>query len=414
MKIALLGNMNNANFALLRHLKSRGLNVDLLLWKNDGVLSHSHFKPENDTYDFKYWSKFIKRTSINNALSSIFFNPLKPKNYITEKYFLNLYKKYDLFIASGIAPALFEKFNKKLDIFYPLSIGVEFVNTNDDKEYLNTRVKRYFFDRLKKIQKKGIQNSRLIINPEIGKTEKVLKQIKVETLKLILPLIYKEKKIINSRSLITKKINKFDFKIISHTRHLWKFNKLFSRGKNKENLKNNHWLLIAFKNFIKETKSNSCLILSKSGPDYVDSFKLAKKLEISDRIIWLPIMPRKKIIQIIKQCDLGVGEFYQFKKTFFGGTTLEFLSQGKATIQSFDLSNKNFEKIFKLKAPPLFKVNNKIDLKKMIKKLYKDTQLRKNVEQNTNKWFLEEYCKKTISNWVQSILLIYKDKKKKS
>ena len=406
--------MNNANFALLRFLKSRGLDVDLLLWKNDGVLSHSHFKPENDTYDFKYWSKFIKRTSINNALSSIFFNPLKPKNYITEKYFLNLYKKYDLFIASGIAPALFEKFNKRLDIFYPLSIGVEFLNTIDDKEYLHSRVKKYFFDRLKKIQKKGIQNSRLILNPEIGKTEKVLKQIKVETLKLILPLIYNEKKIINNQSLITKKINKFDFKIISHTRHLWKFNKLLLRRENKENLKNNHWLLIAFKNFIKESKSNSCLILSKSGPDYIDSYKLANKLEISDRIIWLPIMPRKKITQIIKQCDLGVGEFYQSKKTFFGGTTLEFLSQGKATIQSFDLSNKNFEKIFKLKAPPLFKVNNKIDLKKMIKKLYKDTQLRKNVELNTNKWFLEEYCKKTISNWIQAILLIYKDKKKKS
>ena len=405
--------MNNANFALLRFLKSRGLNADLLLWKNDGELSHFHFKPENDTYDFKYWSKFIKKTLINNALSSIFFNPLKPKNYITEKYFLNLYKKYDLFIASGIAPALFEKFNKRLDIFYPLSIGVEFINTNDDKKFLNSVSKRYFFERLKKIQKKGIRNSRLIINPEIGKTEKVFKQIKVKTLKLILPLIYNEKKIINYQSLVTKKINKFDFKIISHTRHLWKFDESFSRRENKENSKNNDWLLNAFKNFIKETKSNSCLILSKSGPDYKDSYKLAKKLEISDKIIWLPIMPRKKIIQIIKQCDIGVSEFYQLKNTFFGGTTLELLSQGKVTIQSFDLSKKDFKKIFKLRAPPILNIKNKIDLKKMIKKLYKDIQFRKNVEINTKKWFLEEYCKKTISNWIQVIHLIYKDKKKK-
>ena len=77
MKIALLGNMNNANFALLRFLKSRGLNADLLLWKNDGELSHFHFKPENEF--FRADAQFVKRNQFRNSRR---FDPKSLKNFI--------------------------------------------------------------------------------------------------------------------------------------------------------------------------------------------------------------------------------------------------------------------------------------------------------------------------------------------
>ena len=37
MKIALLGNMNNNNFALLRYFRDLGFDAHLLLFKNDGT-----------------------------------------------------------------------------------------------------------------------------------------------------------------------------------------------------------------------------------------------------------------------------------------------------------------------------------------------------------------------------------------
>ena len=51
MKVAILGNMNNNNFALMRY--SRDLNVDakLLLFENDGILENSQFTCESDTYE---------------------------------------------------------------------------------------------------------------------------------------------------------------------------------------------------------------------------------------------------------------------------------------------------------------------------------------------------------------------------
>ena len=38
-----------------------------------------------------------------------------------------------VFISSGIAPALFCKFNEKLDIFYPYAMGVEWIDTYEEK-----------------------------------------------------------------------------------------------------------------------------------------------------------------------------------------------------------------------------------------------------------------------------------------
>lgn len=407
MKIALLGNINNANFSLLRNLRDNGIDATLLLWKNDGKLSHSHFKLSDDTWNINYWSKFVKRTNISNASSSLIYNPLKPKNYILEKYFLNLYYKYDIFIGSGIAPAIFEKFNKKLDIFYPYAMGIEWVNTIEDKVLNHFDYRKIILSKIKKLQVNGLKNTQFVINPELGITEDAFKKIKVKTHQLYVPLVYKEKKQALNLD-IKKKIKKFDFKIISHCRHVWKSSKSLSALKNMSNSKNNDWLILAFKTFLKETKSNSCLILFKYGPDFEKSMELCKKIGIEDNVIWFPIMKRKKILQIIEICDVGAGEFYQKKKTFWGGTALEIMSQGKVTLQTFKFSKKEFSKIFHKPIPPLIKINSKLDIKRQIKKIYLNKSYKKNIELKTKKWFSVEYKSKLILDWIKIIKLAYR------
>lgn len=410
MKVALLGNMNNGNFALLRYLKDKGIDATLLLWKNDGKLSHSHFKLQNDTWNYKYWSKFVKRTNLTNAASSIIFNPLKSQNYVSKKYFLSLYDKYDIFISSGIAPALFEKFNKKLDIFYPYAMGVEWIDTYEEKVSRYFSIKKFILDEIKKLQIKGIQNSNFVINPELGKTEETLKKIKVKSIKLYLPIVYSE----NNSNYISNEINKikkFDFRIISHARHLWKPNKLLSNKENKYNSKNNDWLIYSFKNFLTKTKSKSCLVLFKYGPDYKESYKLCKKLRIQKNIIWLPIFPRKKILSLIKICSLGIGEFYLQKNTIWGGTAIEILSQGKPAFQTFKFDSKIFKKIFKKPPPPFINISSKIELSKQINKFYTDKKYKKNIGLKSKEWFFKEYKDKLILDWIKIIKLTYKQKK---
>ena len=60
MKIALIGNMNNNNFSLMRYLLDLGMKVDLLLMSDDGVGELEHFSPKNDTWFLKKYKKILK------------------------------------------------------------------------------------------------------------------------------------------------------------------------------------------------------------------------------------------------------------------------------------------------------------------------------------------------------------------
>ena len=66
MEIALIGNMNNNNFAMMRYFRDLGADAHLLLYKNDGQEHLSHFKPECDTWNIEWWRPFIRQTEMSN------------------------------------------------------------------------------------------------------------------------------------------------------------------------------------------------------------------------------------------------------------------------------------------------------------------------------------------------------------
>lgn len=125
MKVALIGNMNNNNFAIMRYFRDNGIDAHLLLYSNDGINELSHFSPNNDTNQYNKWEPFIHKLSIPNAINSgasfqyqiIFylrslFKYLVGKQntyipYISKKKLINSFKGYDLYISSGITPACF-------------------------------------------------------------------------------------------------------------------------------------------------------------------------------------------------------------------------------------------------------------------------------------------------------------------
>ena len=73
MKIALIGNMNNNNFSIMRYFRDLGADAHLLIYSNDGVGSLSHFTPESDTFNIEKWQAFIHKTDIENGPSSVLF-----------------------------------------------------------------------------------------------------------------------------------------------------------------------------------------------------------------------------------------------------------------------------------------------------------------------------------------------------
>ena len=112
-------------------------------------------------------------------------------------------------------------------------------------------------------------------------------------------------------------------------------------------------------------------------------------------------MPRKKILKIIQNCKVGVGEFYLQKNTIWGGTAIEVLSQGIPTLQTFRFNN--FKKIFKKKPPPFIKINNKFEIKQQLVKLYNNKNFRKKIGYNSKKWFKKEYEISLIDDWIKVI-----------
>ena len=76
MKIALLGNMNNNNFAIMRHLRSIGLDAYLILMNNEKDPKTNHFHPYHDTWNYDKWKKFIYQSSISEDIISAFDFPI--------------------------------------------------------------------------------------------------------------------------------------------------------------------------------------------------------------------------------------------------------------------------------------------------------------------------------------------------
>ena len=184
MKIALIGNMNNNSFANMRYFRDLGVDAHLLLNSNDGRGDLSHFSPEADTWNFGKWCSFIHQTDIPNAPVAAFDFPLSfaLSTRSNLRYLLNLqnfslgavirdelrraYGKYDLLIGSGASPAILAKIGKPLDIFYPYSMGVEFLQSYG---YTSKRTQfgfgRFFLDKLRKKQLEALKLSRKIFLP---------------------------------------------------------------------------------------------------------------------------------------------------------------------------------------------------------------------------------------------------------
>ena len=420
MKIAILGNMNNNGFSIMRHLRDLGEEADLLLFEDDGIGSSAHFSIKSDTWYYNKWLPFIKTlpavNSYGQALSRdficrIILNMVYPLRILLRSENALLTKpaktkdieklqeilgNYDFIIGSGATPAIMKSLNNKLSIFFAYSIGIEYIHEDLFSLYRKSKnpLIRFISNKMFLMQAKGIRESKISLNTEFTFTKEAFHAIGCETEACHLPTVYAyEQPIEDDFSVdlknILKEINELDdgFVIVSHARHLWKKPKYFTSFQWKNITKNNDWLLRAFNSFLElKPKSNSLLVLFEYGEDFQASKDLCSIMGIDKNVRWMPLMQRKEILEIIDNSNIGVGEFYD-SGLIWGSTGWEVLSKGKPLLQGFKTDEDQFFKEFGHNLPPILVANSEKQITEHLIRLFDNRDHLAKIGLESRNWF---------------------------
>jgi hypothetical protein len=413
MKIALIGNMNNNNFSIMRYFRDLGADAHLLLYANDGQGSLSHFKPESDTWDIEKWKPFIHQTSIPNAAVAALSFPFSwlisfrslirsiigfHQNHlssVTKQEITKTFGKYPRLVGSGIAPAVCHRVGLKLDIFYPYSTGVEFLDTGEFVVDLKDKniFRKGVIQATRAMQEHGLCQARYILNAELGITKQAFEKRGVTPIKYAIPMVYNREStpsmpqhpvVVHAMSHMANS----KFTLLSHSRLMWRNPGKYTVDEWRLENKNNHWLLFAFKDLVKlRPELNPLLLLLEYGPDVEATKELCIGLGIESNVLWLPKMDRKYLMWLLEYVNLGIGEFYEVPEILWGGTGWEVIASGTPLMQGFQFSEGQFESTYCYPPPPMLPVRSQDDILKHLIDMADRPEKRAQIGKGAKEWF---------------------------
>lgn len=400
-RIALIGNTCNNNFAMLRYFRDLGYETDLFLFSNEGHQNENPIhNPEWDTWEINNWNNYIYRLNIPNGIETVIGRPDKfklPPNLICIK---NIFENYKYFIGSGITPSLFVRMNKKLNIFYPYSTGIEWVNESENLKKLRTFNLEWPFRKyILHTQLKGINNSLNVLSHGAGNNginAKIYNKYNIKAKYIHTPQYY-NREIINklpSSSTLIEIRNKFhrnNFNIFSFMRQLWVYRENEYPLDTWDTLnKHNDWLIKGFHNLINISDNiKAKLFLSSVGPDINDSKKLINDLNLNNHVVWIPLLARREVTYILNNyADLAVGQFVCSPGETSGSTTWESVAAGIPLIDSFNFTNEEFNEQFGIKKPPfLLEIKDEKDVSKYLIDCFNNIEIYKTMAKLNKEWF---------------------------
>lgn len=394
MKVALIGNMNNNNFSIMRYLRDLGVDAHLILFKDDITKSQSHFAPEYDTWEIDIWKPYIHYLSYVSYKAVLFY-----PNLFLKKDFIG----YDIYIGSGIMPVILNKCNIKTDIFYPYGTGIEGVGDEytrmgrKDKPFF----KRLLYKHLRRLKISAIKESHVCLSSELSLTKQTFDELGIPFQKISIPMVYNRGNIkdgkTNERVLNFKReINKYKYKYFCHVSHL--------------PIKNKLPMLEGFAKFVHSNENRDSVLILLNYGEY-DSINLTKKtlkdLGVSNSVIWLDKMPRKEIMLLLDTVDIG---FSEFEGTMWGGTGWEFLSCGVPFFHYLFITKTQFEANFNSPMPPIINTNSSDEICKHLISYTKNPE--KYIEKGKEmvKWFNRYGGIGLAEQWKNLIEEIYKEK----
>jgi hypothetical protein len=407
LKIGLIGNMNNNNFTLMRYFRDLGADAHLLLYSNDGVGDGAHFVPSADTWNMQKWSPFIHRTDIPNTTSVAFGYPLSElmrfrtilQNHtikfgkLSNRKINTAYGGYNKLVASGSTPIALARTGRKLDLFYPYSIGVEFLDSKSFSiKASGSWYRKTLINAVRKKQISGIKKAQIVVCSD-NYTKNVLSSYGIDSINMTFPMVYNNEEIpdvINSTIVATciNRINLSRFSILHHSRLMWKRKEYHDDIDFKYWSKNSDWTVRAFAEFTKlRPELNPLLLIVEYGDDVNATKDLILELGIAKQVLWLPIMDRRETAYLLKRVTVAIGEFYDIDQMIWGGTGWEALAAGVPLLQSFRFKEGEFGNLYGHPPPKLLDVRSKTDILNHFILMANDDTLRKKIGRESVAWF---------------------------
>jgi glycosyltransferase involved in cell wall biosynthesis len=250
----------------------------------------------------------------------------------------------------------------------------------------------------------------MIISPDRSFTEQVLNKFALKSLPILIPFIYNKEiknsnsdflKINSDFSKIHEIIKKSDFSIISCARHLWKKTKLISDIDWINQNKNNDRFIKAFAKVCQKFPNKKLLLITfEYGPDVHYTKKLINDLNINAKVLWLPKMERKYLLNLISQCDVGAGEFYDIKNITWGATAMEVMAAGKPVIQAFDYKEVEFYSKFGINPPPIVSARTTNEIFNKLVLMINSEDKRVEISKKSREWFNQNMSIELASKWI--------------
>lgn len=391
-RIAIVGNMNNAGFAMLRYFRDLGADAWLIPFANP----EPQFRPEWDTWEWEKWRKFFRPPLFPNTVEAVLGDPRRFRPPPAKAPIQAALADYDRVVGSGITPALFKRIGRRLDLFFPYSTGVEYYNSAGYREHVaSSPLRRVLHGRVRRLQAQGIREARYCLNAELSLIRAALEEIGKPFIRLGLVALYNRED--PAKAEITPRLRdtldrmaKADLSLFGAARQMWVRPQFIAEADWPPHSKNNDWLIRGLAEFVgRRPEAKPLLTVVEYGRDVDATKRLVAELEMERFVQWLPVLPRREIMLLLGHSDIGVGEFYVDSGVIWGGTGWETLAAGRPLLQAFNFGPGEYEAEFGHAPPPMLPARSPAEVAAQIAEVYDSPDKGRTMGRNAAAWFDE-------------------------
>lgn len=380
MKIALVGNMNNNYFAFLRYLRDAEVEADLFPFEDE----YRHFSPDNDTWQIERWKPYIRMLPF-----TYYGHHRRIEEFDTEAVRAML-SPYDAMIGSGPSPAYLARASLRLDAFMPYKTGVEYYKDNISLRHPSDaiRIRRFNY-----AQRAALRATPYALNCDFRDiTYGRIRRLGMTNIALPLPMVYVESLpeppvLEPGYTAAIERIKAADFSVCHPGRHLWKRRWTnVVKGIPFINNNANDKVIQGFEQVVRRGAArNPLLVLFEYGPQVADSKALVRSHGLEEWVLWIPLSPRKVIMQIIPHCSIGIGDLVVGA---WGGKAMEFLASGVPLVNPTSQEIRSHYKAFVGHDPPPFiDLRSPDDLGEVLEFYARDESARRRLASESRQWF---------------------------
>ncbi|MEZ5017524.1 MAG: glycosyltransferase [Flavipsychrobacter sp.] len=400
-RIALIGNLNNNFFAITRLLRDNGYDAHLFFRSGQ-----DHFHPKADTYDLSY----VNYCHEVNWLDKGFHN-------VDKENVLEDVKGFDFYIGQGDEAATAYYAGINMDVYYPYGSDVfKYAHLKQEYSFRDKLLSQIRMGKktitykqmqrgtLAKYTKGVIVNSREIFSSywdDIWEERFDALNCGDKRRYVSMPFLYAtEYEQLHDthfqadahwKSYVDTLRNKYKFIVLYHGRQEWNASPVTA--------KKSHHLILGFASFLKNNPSASaCLVLIDYGQDVQRSRALIAEKGIEDHVVWLPKMYRKDIMYLLKNVDIGSGEFTRSFLTF--GTIIEamFMKKPVLNYRVDELYTQEYDELY-----PTYAVKEPEEIEVALSDAYSNPQKLKAMGLECYEWVRKYFIAKPIEELIKAI-----------